>query len=98
MRLKHAALAGVASTLLMCATAASASASYCNRSTCDLSTGPSTSGIYFQMPSGTAITMLCWTDNQWYLGTNRWFKISTIYGTGYTSAAEVSAQTSVGHC
>lgn len=72
--------------------------SYCNRSSCDLASGPNTSSIYFQMPQGTAESMMCWTDTQVYLGTPRWFKISTVYGTGYTNANEVSNQTSVGHC
>lgn len=72
--------------------------SYCNRSSCDLAASPSTGTIYFQMPRNTAETMICWTDTEWYLGTNRWFKIATIYGTGFTNANEVSNQTRVGHC
>lgn len=50
------------------------------------------------MPQGTPVTMLCWTDNQWWDGTNRWFKTSSIYGIGFMNADQVSNQTSVGHC
>jgi hypothetical protein len=44
--------------------------------------------------------MRCWTDSVWYDGTNRWFKISTIYGTGtaWVSANQVKNQIIVGHC
>lgn len=101
MSLKRVVAAASASAVLMgvsMVSAEAASASYCNRSTCDLASGPSTGQIYFQMPSGTGMSMICWADAQWYLGTNRWFKVSTIYGTGYTSANEVGGQTSVGHC
>jgi hypothetical protein len=72
--------------------------SYCNSSTCDLADTPSASTIYFEMPRSTAESMVCWIDAEWYDGTNRWFKVSTIYGTGYTSADQVSNQTKVGHC
>jgi hypothetical protein len=73
--------------------------SYCNRSSCDLAAYPSTGGIYAQIPRGTGETMLCWTDtSQHYLGTNRWFKISTVYWVGYTNANEVSNQARAGHC
>ncbi len=50
------------------------------------------------MPRSTALTMICWTDTQWFDGSNRWFKVSSIYGTGYTPANEVGNQTRVGHC
>ncbi|MFG3604028.1 hypothetical protein [Micromonospora chersina] len=72
--------------------------SYCNSSTCSLSNSPSTGGIYFEMPRATAVTMLCWTDNQWWNGTNRWFKVDSVYGRGYMIATQVSNQTKVGHC
>ena len=72
--------------------------SYCNSSSCILSGAPSSGAEYFEMPRGTAESMLCWTDNQWFDGTNRWFKVSTIYGTNYTIATQVSNQTRVGHC
>ena len=91
--------AAVAGAVMTSAPVASAfGPSYCNRSSCDLASKPSTGTIYFQMPRATAMTMICWTDTQWYLGTNRWFKVSTPYGDGYTSANEVSNQTRVGHC
>lgn len=77
---------------------ASASASYCNSSTCSLSGSPSTGQIYFEMPRYTPVTMLCWTDNQWWNGTNRWFKVNSQYGRGYMIATQVSNQTRVGHC
>jgi hypothetical protein len=72
--------------------------SYCNSSSCDLATGPNSGDIYFEMPRLTALTMICWTDAQVFDGSNRWFKASSIYGTGYTPANEVGNQTRVGHC
>ena len=72
--------------------------SYCNSSSCDLSNAPNSGEIYFEMPRSTALTMICWTDTQWFDGSNRWFKVSSIYGTGYTPANEVGNQTRVGHC
>jgi hypothetical protein len=82
----------------LASTATAAQASYCNSSTCSLSAGPTSSQIYFEMPRNTGVSMICWTDNQWYRGTNRWFKVDTIYGRGYMIATQVSGQTSVGHC
>jgi hypothetical protein len=78
-------------------TATAAQASYCNSSTCSLSGGPTSSQIYFEMPRNTSVSMICWTDNQWFRGTNRWFKVNTIYGRGYMIATQVSSQTWVGH-
>ena len=75
-----------------------ASTSYCAASSCDLAAQPSTGYIYFEMPRLTSLKMICWTDTQWFDGSNRWFKVSSIYGTGYTPANEVGAQTKVGHC
>jgi hypothetical protein len=72
--------------------------SYCNSSTCSLSATSNTSGIYFEMPRLTAVTMRCWTDSQWWNGTNRWFKVDSGYGQGYMIATQVSNQTTVGHC
>jgi hypothetical protein len=92
------AAAAAASTVVMGAQPAAAGTSYCKSSSCDLATQPYTEYIYFEMPQGTSLTMLCWTDTQWYDGTNRWFKVSSIYGVGYTSANEVGGQTTVGHC
>jgi hypothetical protein len=97
--LAAAALAAAASPLAIAATpAAAAAASYCKSSSCDLASQPYTGYIYFEMPRLTALTMICWTDTQWYDGTNRWFKVKSIYGTGYTSANEVGNQARVGHC
>ncbi len=72
--------------------------SYCKAPGCDLSGAPNTGQIFFSMPGGTPLTMLCWTDSQWYNGTNRWFKVSSQYPTGYVIATQVGAQTTVGHC
>jgi hypothetical protein len=72
--------------------------SYCNSSTCDLASAPYSGYIYFEMPRLTPLTMICWTDTQWFDGSNRWFKASSIYGVGYTPANEVANQTRVGHC
>lgn len=72
--------------------------SYCNASTCSLSISANTGGIYFEMPRLTKVTMICWTDSQWWNGTNRWFKVDTVYGRGYMIATQVSNQTKVGHC
>ena len=94
-------IAAIAATAVSISTAQASPAfgpSYCNASSCDLASGPNSAYIYFEMPRSTPLSMLCWTDTQWYDGTNRWFKVSSIYGTGYTSANEVGHQTSVGHC
>ncbi|WP_329013757.1 hypothetical protein OG271_05090 [Micromonospora rifamycinica] len=72
--------------------------SYCNGSTCSLSISSNTSGIYFEMPRSTPVTMICWTDDQWWNGTNRWFKVDSLYGRGFMIATQVSNQTRVGHC
>lgn len=94
-----AAAATIAGTALAAAPAALAyGPSFCNASSCLLSATPSTGGEYFEMPQGTPVTMLCWTDNQWWDGTNRWFKTSSIYGIGFMNADQVGNQTRVGHC
>lgn len=104
MRLRRPAVAAAAVALLSGALLASAPVasaygpSYCNSSSCSLSGGPTSGQIYFEMPRNTAVSMICWTDNQWYRGTNRWFKVDTIYGRGYMIATQVSNQTRVGHC
>jgi hypothetical protein len=72
--------------------------SYCNASTCSLSNSANTGGIYFEMPRYTPVTMLCWTDSQWWNGTNRWFKVDSQYGRGYMIATQVAKQTVVGRC
>lgn len=72
--------------------------SYCVRGGCDLFDGPDYL-LFFTTPGYTPVTMLCWTNSGWYDGTNRWFKISSIYDSDvYTSANEVLNQTKVGHC
>jgi hypothetical protein len=91
-------LAIAASPLAVAATPAAASTSYCQASSCDLAAQPYTGYIYFEMPRWTGLTMICWTDTQWFDGSNRWFKVSSIYGVGYTPANEVGGQTRVGHC
>lgn len=102
MRIRRILVAAMAAASLsgaiMASTASAYGPSYCNRSTCSLAAGPSTGYIYFEMPRYTGETMVCWTDNQWYFGTNRWFKVRTIYGTGFTSANMVSNQTWTPHC
>jgi hypothetical protein len=80
------------------ATTAAFGPSYCNSSSCDLASAPYSGDIYFEMPDLTPLTMICWTDTQWFDGSNRWFKVSSIYGVGYTPANEVGHQTRVGHC
>ena len=78
--------------------ALAAGPSYCNSSTCSLASRPYTSNIYFEMPRGTAVRMLCWTSTQYWNGTAKWFKVSTPYGTGYMNANQVSNQSIVGRC
>ena len=82
------------------ANAAAYGPSYCNASSCSLSNSASSSQIYFEMPRGSGVSMICWTDAGWYAGTNRWFKVRTIYGSGigWMSANQVGNQTRVGHC
>jgi hypothetical protein len=107
MRFKRGAVAAAAAAAVfagaMLADAPAALAygpSYCNASSCLTSTTSSTGGYFFDMPRGTAVSMVCWTDDQWWNGTNRWFKVHDIYGTGtnWMNANQVGHQTSVGHC
>jgi hypothetical protein len=91
------AFAGVA-VVASAPTASAYGPSYCNTSSCSLSVSPNTWGIYFEMPRLTSVSMICWTDSQWWDGTNRWFKVNSLYGQGYMIANQVSNQTSVGHC
>jgi hypothetical protein len=72
--------------------------SYCNSSSCGLWGGPSTANHITEVPRGAGVTMMCWTDNQWYNGTNRWFKVDTAYGRGYMIATQVSNQQAKPHC
>ena len=57
-------------------------------------------GDLFRDAPNTKVTMRCWTDSQWFNGTNRWFKVDTVYGPGYgyMIATQVSSQTRVGRC
>jgi hypothetical protein len=106
LRLKAAAAAGAAvvtasfGAAAIGAQPALASATHCVSGGCDLFQNGPDNGYFFTTPGLTPVTMICWTDAQWYDGTNRWFKISDIYGTGtnWTSADEVANQTTVGHC
>lgn len=77
---------------------ASAATSYCRNSTCSLASQPYTRFIYFEMPRATPVRMICWTSTQYWNGTAKWFKVSTIYGTGYMNANQVGGQTVVGRC
>jgi hypothetical protein len=90
-----------AGALTIGAPAAQASGpSYCNvyPGGCDLSNTYNTGGFYAVVPYDTNVGMICWIDAQWFDGTNRWFKVSTVEGTGYMIANQVSNQTTVGHC
>ena len=69
--------------------------SYCNSSTCSLATAPSTQYIYFEMPRATPVRMICWRSTQYWNGTAKWFKVSSIYGTGWMNANQVSNQSIV---
>lgn len=92
-------VAGVAGTVgLSGGVAEAAGSSYCNSSTCSLAAAPYTGYIYFQMPRYTPVRMLCWTSTQYWNGTAKWFKVSSIYGTGYMNANQVGNQSIVGRC
>jgi hypothetical protein len=80
--------------------AAASNPTQCVKGGCDLFAFGPANGLFFTTPSGTIIGMRCWEDSSWYDGTNRWFKISTIYGTGtaWVSANQVKYQINVGHC
>lgn len=96
-----AAVAAVAGAITVAAPSALAyGPSYCNASSCMTSMSPSTAQYFFDMPRGTPVTMICWTDNQWWNGTNRWFKVHDIYGTGtnWLNANQVGHQVSTPHC
>jgi hypothetical protein len=79
---------------------AEAAGTQCVSGGCDLFQFGPDNGYFFTTPGGAAVGMVCWTDAQWYDGTNRWFKIKDIFGTGtnWTSANEVKNQIRVGHC
>jgi hypothetical protein len=80
--------------------AAASGSTQCASSGCDLFQFGPDNGYFFSTPGHTIVGMICWEDSVWYAGTNRWFKISTIYGTGraWVSANQVINQTRVGHC
>jgi hypothetical protein len=77
-----------------------ASASKCVGGGCDLFQYGPDNGYFFTTPGGATVGMICWEDSAWYDGTNRWFYISTIFGTGraWVSANQVTQQARVGHC
>jgi hypothetical protein len=79
---------------------ANAATTMCASRGCDLFKNGPGNGYFFTAPGYTPVRMLCWTDAQWYAGTNRWFKVSNIYGSGqnWVSANQVINQTRVGHC
>ena len=66
--------------------------------------GPSTDySNTWTASKGTPIQMICWTDSQWYDGSNRWFEVrgsspNFSYQEGYVPANSVGNQSSVGHC
>ena len=90
------ALTGAAAAVT--APAAMAGQPYCNSSTCSLSGAPNSGPIFYEMPRYTPVTMVCWTDAQWWRGTNRWFRVQTKYGNGWMIATQVSSQVSTPHC
>ncbi|MFI5938051.1 hypothetical protein [Actinoplanes sp. NPDC051494] len=90
-------LAVGAGTTIMAAPA-SAAGPKCNSSTCSLWNEPSTNNHKYEIPNGASLTMKCWIDNQWWKGTNRWFRIESAYGWGFVIATQVSNQVSVGRC
>jgi hypothetical protein len=75
-------------------------ATQCGRGGCDLFQFGPENGYFFSTPGWSAVGMICWKDSVWYDGTNRWFYVSTIYGTGraWVSANQVVNQRIVGHC
>lgn len=83
---------------LTAGSAEAAGSSYCNSSTCSLASGPNTNYIYFEMPRNTPVTMICWRSTQYWNGTAKWFKVSTVYGTGWMNASQVGNQSVVRAC
>ena len=75
-----------------------AAATMCVRSGCDLFYFGPRNGGPFIAPGYTHLSMQCWKVAQWYAGTNRWFKVNSIYGTHWVSAKQVINQTRVGRC
>jgi hypothetical protein len=60
-----------------------------------------TCGVYGALRSGTAVTMSCWTDNQWVIGnynSNRWFKVSGGGLNGFIHSSFVINQTPTPNC
>lgn len=90
----------VAGAAFHTAIGAHAATTMCASRGCDLFQWGPDNGYFFTAPGYTSVRMICWTDAQWYAGTNRWFKVSDIYGTGtnWVSANQVINQTIVGHC
>ena len=79
---------------------ASAASTHCGSGGCDLFAFGPDNGYFFTTPGGAVVGMICWEDSVWYAGTNRWFYVSTIYGSGraWVSANQVQNQIVVGHC
>jgi hypothetical protein len=95
------ALASFGGSIAIASQPAGASGStHCSSGGCDLFQFGPDNGYFFTTPGGATVGMICWTDSSWYDGTNRWFKVSTIFGTGraWVSANQVANQTGVGHC
>lgn len=82
------------------AASADAAATQCGGGGCDLFAFGPANGYFFTTPGHAIVGMICWEDASWYDGTNRWFYVSTIYGSGraWVSANQVINQTVVGHC
>ena len=81
--------------------AANAAATQCGPGGCELFQYGPGNGDLISATGGTLVRMMCWTDVSWFSdGTNRWFKVSDIYGTGtnWVNANQVKFQTTVGHC
>jgi hypothetical protein len=98
-------IAALSVAALMLPTSASASSTYCRAGSawgsCPIYAGPYTGYYVSEIPNGTSVHMLCWTDTQWAdinYWSPRWFKVSTVYGTWWMHSSEVYSQTSVGHC
>ena len=99
-RIRNLIVAMVAAAAIATVGAHAASASQCVRGGCDLYAFGPHSGYFFTTPGYATVGMICWEDSVWYAGTNRWFYVSTIFGSGraYVSANQVMGQIGVRHC
>jgi hypothetical protein len=80
-----------------------AASTYCHASgSCPVFAGPNSGYYYAEIPNYSSVSMICWTDAQWYsvnYWSNRWFKVNTVYtGPTWMHSSEVYNQTTVGHC